>query len=141
MKKNINNIIGKSTVLDKASLKELNFPIEELFENHELSAKYEVLSLNALDTVDFVKKYSITFGKNFHEILENIDKNIAIEVLANTMKDGILITASNINNLFNDNVFELYLVTMLSALIHLQSIEKKTFSNHKNSNHLTTKAI
>ena len=138
MQKDINKIIGKSTLLDLKKFQELNiFP-----EDYEPSSKYEVFSLNAMATINFFKKYAKQFAQTSESIIESIDHNVVIDILANTAKDGVLINESNINSLFNDNVAELYLVTLASAMIHLESaMQKKSFSTRINPNHLDTKAV
>lgn len=106
--------------------KALGMEIDDLV----IDSKYEVLKLKAREACPLLAKYSFL---DMDKFIPSLSFQDYLEILKNTMKDGVFIDENNFDSFFENNIKEVYVVIVASLLTHISYSEKKSSGIKVNS--------
>ena len=99
---------------------------------NSIDSKYEVLKLTTREVALLIGKYR-TRLRDLDEFIASLSFNDYLEILKNTMRDGVFITEDNFDNIFKEKIDEAHVIIIGSLLTHVQYSQKKSSGIKVNS--------
>lgn len=91
---------------------------------NSIDSKYEVLKLTTREVALLIGKYRSRL-RDLDEFIASLSFNDYLEILKNTMRDGVFITEDNFDNIFKEKIDEAHVIIIGSLLTHIQYSKKK----------------
>ena len=99
---------------------------------NSIDSKYEVLKLTTREVALLIGKYRSRL-RDLDEFIASLSFNDYLEILKNTMRDGVFITEDNFDNFFKEKIDEAHVIIIGSLLTHAQYSQKKSSGIKVNS--------
>lgn len=110
---------------ENSNIIEIDFKALGLETDDSIDSKYEVLKLKAREAGPLLAKYGAK-PADIELFLASLSFEDYLEILKNTMRDGVFINENNFDSFFENNVKEVYVVIAASLLTHVKHSEKKS---------------